>query len=78
MGKSAVKDEAVKLSMNNIICHEYKPLFLTKYFVVADVEKYFMDLLENDKNLSAGIGASFPYQFLSPIIVPNPFLSQRL
>lgn len=36
--------------------------------MVADVEKYFMDLLVNDKNLSAGIGAYITHTFLTIFI----------
>lgn len=33
-------------------------LLISTKNIVADVEKYFMDLLVNDKNLSAGIDES--------------------
>lgn len=54
MGKNTLKNDAVKLSIDSLI-QTYCSTSITVN--VTDVERYFMDLLENDKNLSAGIAA---------------------
>lgn len=62
MGKNTTNTEAVKLS-KCFYFHESSTFNSNNnnFNGFTDVEKYFMDLLENDKNLSAGIGVYHCY-----------------